>query len=559
MPAKSDTEIVFFLTHVGITKLNENAVSFEKSKKVMKLVAEKKIFLRPKDEIGIMVTGHSDYDSEVDEKCTMLYQPSQVPTWDMVENILDLKQSKNSFRNWPKALKEVFEELKQLSMESRLILILLFDCDDPCPDADSTDSAALINEIKEMDIRLLWIGSKLLNDLEVEKLNDSERLLKKIVDEVEGKYMTIEQTLQSLRIFENSKDRYMAWKCLFEIGDMKIATLTYVKAKEDDNSPTFSSINTSVEDDEEKSNVARAERDFVDRHREAHPISDTISGYMYGRKFIPVSEADEAGLLENTEKKSFELLGFVRRSKIRLEHLVGDSSRIVLPDGPEAAKSLYTLGQALELLDRVAIVRRVYNANSDPKLNVFVPSLDLTDEPSCFILVELIYQENRRFVQPVSLTSAFNVLEDEEVDAVGNLINSMLLYSNDGEDDELFVAEEVPSPGLQHLWNSLSHRALNPDAPLPPMDEDLKKSLETPDFIKANSEPHLKKLRQLFPKEKKEDVPSVPENTNQKAISEPSEVKKLEPKYEEKVDEPISRPDESAVDLDELFDGEMDM
>lgn len=73
------------------------------------------IFLRPKDEVGIMVAGHNDPEDQEDEKYTMLFQPSQIATWEMVENISDMKRSGNHFVNWPKALEEVFEELKKLS------------------------------------------------------------------------------------------------------------------------------------------------------------------------------------------------------------------------------------------------------------------------------------------------------------------------------------------------------------------------------------------------------------------------------------------------------------
>lgn len=50
----------------------------------------------------------------------------------------------------------------------------------------------------------------------------------------------------------------------------------------------------------------------------------------------------------------------------------------------------------------------------------------------------------------------------------------------------------------QHMWNMLAHRALNPTKPLLPINDYLKNMFVTPEALKTEAVPHLKKLDKLF-------------------------------------------------------------
>lgn len=55
----------------------------------------------------------------------------------------------------------------------------------------------------------------------------------------------------------------------------------------------------------------------------------------------------------------------------------------------------------------------------------------------------------------------------------------------------------MPNPAIQHKWHILSHRVINPDKPLPPMENYLKEILEVPS-VKERSKSHLQKIVKLF-------------------------------------------------------------
>lgn len=55
----------------------------------------------------------------------------------------------------------------------------------------------------------------------------------------------------------------------------------------------------------------------------------------------------------------------------------------------------------------------------------------------------------------------------------------------------------MPNPGVQHRWDMLSYRAINPDKPLPPVENYLKEIFEIPS-IKKRSKCHLQKIAELF-------------------------------------------------------------
>lgn len=55
----------------------------------------------------------------------------------------------------------------------------------------------------------------------------------------------------------------------------------------------------------------------------------------------------------------------------------------------------------------------------------------------------------------------------------------------------------MSNPAVQHKWHILSHRAINPDKPLPLMENYLKETLEAPP-VKERSKSHLQKIVKLF-------------------------------------------------------------
>lgn len=65
------------------------------------------------------------------------------------------------------------------------------------------------------------------------------------------------------------------------------------------------------------------------------------------------------------------------------------------------------------------------------------------------------------------------------------------------EGNQCFLPGFVSDPAVQHRWHMLSYRALNPDKPLPPMEDYLQKILESP-FVKEKSKDPFQRIAKLF-------------------------------------------------------------
>ena len=129
--------------------------------------------------------------------------------------------------------------------------------------------------------------------------------------------------------------------------------------------------------------------------------------------------------------------------------LIGDGCMLFQPppDDEPSARALSALAHALMELNQVAIVRKVYRANSTPRLGALIPE-EKTDEDGnkymSLVFIELPYMEDRRDYQFASLA---NENPDEgQLEAVDQLIDSMMM------DDEDLEPENVLNPYNQHLY-----------------------------------------------------------------------------------------------------------
>ena len=74
------------------------------------------------------------------------------------------------------------------------------------------------------------------------------------------------------------------------------------------------------------------------------------------------------------------------------------------------------------------------------------------------------------------------------------------------ENKDLFAPGTVPSPGIQHLYNCLSHRALYPEDPVPHMADYLEDLLEPPESIMTQHEEIIQQVKSCFAIKDKQDT-----------------------------------------------------
>ncbi|XP_046433001.1 X-ray repair cross-complementing protein 5-like [Neodiprion fabricii] len=503
MPPKSkNKEYLIILVNIGCTDEteNENETSFfEKSKQVIQLLIKKKIFLRPKDEVGIVLMGASETKNKLLFDNIVEMNSLQVPNWNLVENVINLKCTKEK-TNWVDGITVALDYIKRECVEANAArkLVLLTDFKEDPTIIRQYDVDNVVSDINEAYIDLLAITNNSLNaDSEIE-LNPSEEVFANVCKMVEGKILTIDDTLPKLMIYKDHPKKAAAWEVDMDLFDIKIPVIFYLKTTEDFKLPKWKKF---TESQTAKFPVQK-ERTLVDKNKDEIEEENTITGTMYGRKFIPLSDEDKAMSKYQSGPKSLTVYGFTKERRVRLDYLAGKGSHIVVPK-LQWASPFYSLVKAMMDREIVAIVRRVYRNNLAPKMGVLIPKIDVPGQLWCLVYIELIFAEDRRILQPKPITSTLNELSDAQKEAVDDLIDSMMLATveNNSMDErqEPFEAGTVNHVSRQYIWDVLAHRALYPDDPLPPMSDFLQKFFEPPQSVQLRSKRPLKDIKTLFP------------------------------------------------------------
>ncbi|XP_034946884.1 uncharacterized protein [Chelonus insularis] len=552
MAPRNDKETVVFVTNVGVynnIKVDEQFVL--KSKMIMKYIIEKKIFNRPKDEIGIVLTGVEFGVNALDLEHVEDYHAIEIPTFNMVQKVLEITASDCFFTNWIDGVRAAVELIQRQAGESvRTTVILISDCPNT-NELNENTRVDLSNTIVDKTIQFLWIGSKELNDLSENDLNESEKKLMNFCSLVLGTYMSFSHVLSKLEFYGTTTTNPTAWKCNLEIGELRIPTAIYLQILE--NVPTRNkwatiSVNHKSNGETEllpvNKNLA-----LVDRHREEHNKEEIIKGFMFGRTFIPLSDEDKMMIRNTTGPRSLKLYGFTHERNVSVEHRCGIKTNIMVPwEGGE--KEFFSLVKAMADLNYVGLVRKVHTENSTPSIHVLYPQIsDDGLKPWCFIMHELLYAEERAIVEPRSYEIILKSLNQQQLDSVDSLLDNMMLEPTVLLDsvEKLYEPGTVSSPDIQHIWNVISHRALKPNDPLPDPTMSILKLILPPD---RNNETDVAdsvtNIVSLFDLSKEPEYPPIENISTQRTQATTQKSAPTVP------DENL--PPQMDVDLDALFD-----
>lgn len=185
--------------------------------------------------------------------------------------------------------------------------------------------------------------------------------------------------------------------------------------------------------------------------------------------------------------KGLRCIGFTKASNIKTEHLEGSSTRMVVPQkGAESsAKRFSALLAAMRNLGLAIVARYTYSNASAPKVMALFPHDDKS-----MLMHELFYKDNIILMSfPPLETRKFTPTDAQ--DAFMDKFMDAMDLSGDTQYDHLM------DPGVQHLYRVLAHRAINPNDPIPSVDEDLL-ALITPPKPKGID---IDEMKTLFPLE----------------------------------------------------------
>ena len=153
------------------------------------------------------------------------------------------------------------------------------------------------------------------------------------------------------------------------------------------------------------------------------------------------------------------------------------------------------LTQAMIEDNIVMVVRKAYRAKVMPRLGVLIPEDRVCEDEkvrTVLAYVELPFMEDIRSFYFSPLTNENSKPSEEQLEAVDNLIESMM------DKDNEIMPQETLNPYYQHLYQCMTFRALNPGQVLPDVSDFTKSIMAQPEVFKKNSEESMKKIAKLF-------------------------------------------------------------
>ncbi|KAG5317492.1 XRCC5 protein, partial [Pseudoatta argentina] len=329
--------------------------------------------------------------------------------------------------------------------------------------------------------------------------------------QINGQYLTFEHAMSDVRFYKRPSTKPLPWRCLMELGELCIPIAGISKMPSEVKLPEMVLMGkTSTSNTPDKEVPIKNVVQWMDNNRTIHTEEDIIRGYVYGGKAIPVSDEAKKAMTPKNNEKSYKIHGFTKRENVPMEYWLSDGSYVIVPANEAASAPFYSLVQAMVDKNVVAIVEKVYRANTEANMMALFPSVDVENEPWCLIEIGLPFERDYGAIAQKPLKGVTNQLSQEQDNAIDDLLRSLELP--DAADDDTISSSEkylpgyMPDPGTQHMWDVLTARALNSDKPLPPIADDLLNLLEQPEFIKAKCKPVTERIKNLFFLEKKKPL-----------------------------------------------------
>lgn len=276
----------------------------------------------------------------------------------------------------------------------------------------------------------------------------------------------------------------------------------------------------------------RMDRRHVDEDGNEVSGEDVEKAYNYGTSQCPVSLADLDSMKPVTTK-CLRVIGFTRRDRIP-RHFAIDGVDLIVPEpgNPVAATAISALVGALRETDRCIIARYVKRANSRPLLAMLTPYRMRPDEGAqagagededatnfdALILNILPFLEDIRDFTflPFDSEAKFEPSQ-EQLDAADALIDAFDLTRPEAAETAAGIAAGAGArgpavehgegyrptrtfhPSLQRFYQALQARALDPQAPLPPLHPTIRAYVETPTGLHEAATDACRRFRAAFP------------------------------------------------------------
>jgi len=556
------SEAICLVIDTGVTASQkpEGSKSFlEASLECASLIVERRLFSESKDELAVILFGSQETNNNLEyENINVIERGLAVADWDLITFLREHVQGTNLEPDWLDGLIVALDFLKGASENKKYsaLKIVLFSELGCAADSDQLDlivqGMKMLDNVDFTHISPEWTEDEIgpekgdnngannhdLSDenqpstssgiirgsrrpsfpvkpqTRIQKANQD--IVNELVHETEGTMVSIDCAVENFLFKSKKGKKPFPWKVCFSIGpDIRINTTGYVLNRREQ--PKQWKRCLARGGDEE----LRPETKYLRNNEEQSEVDpdEVVMGYRYGQEIVSISEGDEQNAKFDGGPKSMTLFGFLSRSEVRIQDLVGDGCMVFMPSEADgnSQRAWSALVQAMVELDVVAVVRKVYNKNSAPRLGALMP--EYNEEGELFLCyVELPFAEDLRQMEFPSLPEP----SEDQQDAMDDLVDVMMLCEDTTDDhgnavNDCLNVSEMLNPNTQYLFQSLRHRALNPGRVLAPPADHITELLNcVPQEIQEAASPVLQRINQLF-------TTKVNENLNKRKRSQDNE------------------------------------
>ncbi|KAF6778993.1 hypothetical protein AHF37_01216 [Paragonimus kellicotti] len=392
------TAAVCLVLDVGI----HMSTSINEAVECLKLLLQRKFFAEKREEVALILCGTSATSNDLADADGNFSHISMVRElslldWDILEFLNNQSFLATDEADVIDALLVAVSHLVSKCENRRGIrekrVLLISNLEGP---ADNARIAKISDDLRVVDVQLSLIGCN-VNTKSVEEIpssNDvctpgtSTRTLginsakltpacKAVTDlwcQFNGESYTFDEAIPALAFFETRDVVQRGWPVNLDIGDsLRLPVVGYTQVKEA-HPPSLKLLYAA--------NPATPVRLMTSYHAQDAAATElkpteVVRGYRYGNTLVPFS-AEDMVAVKPTSEKCLSLIGFTNASNVPRHLYVGDSVLVFVANGTpndddSASNGLAALAQALFELDGVALVRRVYNRVSAPRLGVLTP------------------------------------------------------------------------------------------------------------------------------------------------------------------------------------------
>ncbi|XP_014790589.1 X-ray repair cross-complementing protein 5 [Octopus bimaculoides] len=444
---------------------------------IIKQIVYRKVFSESKDEIAVILFGTSKTSNpladEGDYQNICVERSLSVPDFNLLEWLVNFHPTDTTEADFVDALIVAMDHL-QTNLETKKGLkhrqiILLSNLMSSFVDDQIGN---IMISMKQQEITLNVISSKSTGDSnqvsdeasQFEQQKEAETIIEQMYSMVKGHNYSFHEALSRPNIFTKHHSS-SAWKCNLEIGsNLSIPICGYIKLKS--YKPAQSWKKVFANDQDAALKEARTLH-LNDENETEIEHEDTIPGFYYGSTLVPLSEESE----KYKSTKCFTVLGFTSKENVPAYSYMGDNTMYVIaePNDQVISVAFSALVNALFETNMLAIVRRVYDARSGPRIGCLKPHIK--NDYECMIYYELPFYEdilNCEF-DPLPVDSCDTPKKfkpsNAQLKAMDNLIDTMT-FSNEGK-HKFLNTKYVSTPSLQKFYQCFEQRVLESTKPIP--------------------------------------------------------------------------------------------